>query len=1070
MSSKVPRNWMVELGVSRPITTTMAFLALLVLGWIAYRRIPVQQLPSGYTPPFMMVIVPYPGANPREVELQITTPIEEALRTVEGVEEIHSRSGPDRSLVFIEFTGAADMDVAYAQVTDRIERVRARLPADVDSIFVRKYNLDDMAIFYLAVSPRRGKGDPELFLVQKSHLIEEAVVNRLERLPGVARVESSGLFQEQIEIALNRERVLQHRVNLYELFGRLSRENFNLSAGRITAGGTHYYLRSIARIDDPAKIAELPVRDGLILGDLLDEKPRLAYSVPDRLSRIDLSATATVEIYQVGDANTVETCAGIRRAIEEELSADPRLADFEFTLLYSQGDSIKESLDGLESSALWGAFLAMGVLYLFLRRVGTTLVITLSIPLSLLLALATLYFQGESLNLLSLMGLTLGVGMLVDNSIVVVENIDRLRAARGLDPRTSARVGASEIALAVVLSTATSMIVFLPLVLMGEDRAFRFFMARLGAPVCYSLGASLFVALVFIPFAASRVRPRVPFARFWRFVLFPAAFVQRQIDRALGAVIAFGTRLYGFLLGLCLAHRFDAVFWLLVPAMASTWWVYGKIDQTDRGSDLSREFHVTLILPDDFTIWEADDATKIVEERIWANRERLEVVNLFTTVNTRRAEIRATLTPREEMRREKDEIVADVEKLLPKLPGVDARMGWHWQRGQASDSGVTLELEGPDSERLSDIAREFEHHLQGLPGLTGLESDVERGFDEIRIIVDRPAAQRYRLDPRAIVGTVQYAVRGQRLPDLLTGDREIPVVIRTKIESDFDLERLKSLPIWTRDGREIPLAAVARFEQGKGFGQISHEGGRTVLTLTAEGEGEDLRNLSAAIDARLAGVELPEGYEWKKGGSFDEWKANQESFLFAVGLAILFVFLLMGVLFESFLLPLAVVIAIPFAFTGVYWILYLTDTPMGIMTFIGLVILVGVVINNGIVLVDLINRLRASGVDRARAMVEGSRDRLRPVLMTAGTTIVGLLPMALGDTAVADVPYYPLGRALIGGLAASTIFTLFLVPVFYSLLDDLGSSFSRAAARLLPLGRRKTEKPGTASRSAPADP
>ncbi len=1041
---------MVEMAVSRPITTVMLFLALLVLGWIAYSRIPVQQLPSGFTPPWMSVVVPYQGGTPREVETQITGRIEEGLRTVEGVDRVMSASTRTGCQVYIRFDGDTDMDVAYAQVTDRMERIRPRLPDDVDAILVRKFNLEDRAIMNLAVYPRQGTRDPEGYLIQNSHIVEE-LVNRLERLPGVARVQAAGLFEDRVEVSLDQDLVVANKVDLYQVIQRLRRENFNLSSGRITVDGVHYYLRSLARIDDPEKIASLPVREGLRFSDL--GEVRHVFGAPEHLSRVNGSLSSTMEVFIEGDANTVETCRTVVAALEEDFRTNPRLAGFEFVVLHDQGKSIEDSLDGLEDSALEGAFLATLVLYVFLRRVGMTLVISLSIPLSLLAALTILYLDGESLNLLSLMGLTLGVGMLVDNSIVVVENI-YVRRSEGRSAPDAARLGASEIALAVVISTFTSMVVFLPLTLMADDQMFQFFMSKLGMPVCYSLLASLFVALIFIPLATARSwgagAARLGESR----LLAPALRVLARIDRRTDAAIEGCAGAYAWLLGHCIRRPFDAVLWLLVPAVASTFWVYSRVDQTDQNQELSRDFSVTVLFPDGFSLDEADEATSIIERRILDRKEELEIVDLFTNVNERRSRLNATLTPLDQARRDRREIVAEVESLLPRLPGVDARMGMHWRRTGAADSTVTLVLEGRDSERLAEIAGEVESRLQGLPDLNAVESDAEAGYEEVRIEIDRRAAARYRLEPRSIIGTIQYALRGSQLPDLFAGDREIPLLVRMRTDADFDLERLRNLVIWSQDGQQIPLGAVATLRAAKGFGNIRREDGRTVLTLSAETEEGDLGELAEGIESRLADLHLPPGYSWRKAGRFDEWRRNQESFQFAVVLAILFVFLLMGVLFESFLLPLAVLVSIPFAFTGVYWVHYLTDTPLGIMSFIGIIILVGVVVNNGVVLVDLINRLRLEGVDRHRAIVQGCRSRLRPILMTAGTTIVGLLPMAFGTSAVADVPYYPLGRSLMGGLAASTLFTLFLVPVLYRVLDDVSTGLRTRVAALVALVRR----------------
>jgi len=395
---------------------------------------------------------------------------------------------------------------------------------------------------------------------------------------------------------------------------------------------------------------------------------------------------------------------------------------------------------------------------------------------------------------------------------------------------------------------------------------------------------------------------------------------------------------------------------------------------------------------------------------------------------------------------DRKDVIEDVKERLPEFPGVEIRTTWFQQSEGDEDASFAVTLYGDDTNTLVGLSKEVERRLRSIEEVISIETDREKGSDEIHLEINREQAKKYGISPQAISGTVQYALRGFPLPKYQTENKEIDVHIQLREDDRRNLSQVKNLTFFTSSGKEIPLSAVAQFTVKKGIGEIRRDNGKTYLTVKANTTSDDMGGIYAKVDQAMNGFEMPYGYTWTKGQNFRRMQENNDSVKFAMILSITFVFLLMGFLFESFVLPLSVIMSIPFAFVGAFWILFLTGTPIDIMSQIGFVILVGIVVNNAIVLVDLINRLRNEGYSRYDAIMEAGKQRFRPILMTAFTTIGGLLPMAVGNTSMIGIPYAPMGRTIIGGLLTSTLLSLIAVPWAYTLFDDMREYFKKLTA------------------------
>ncbi len=1032
---RVKESLLPRFSLNRPVTVLMSLLALIVVGYIAFTQISIELFPAGFSPPFLGVWTPYPNSNPREVEEQIAKPIEEQVRTISGVRKVNTYSHENGCWTFIEFAQGTDMDVAYAQLRDRMDRVRAEIPEEIDRIYLRKWTEDDDPILWIALAEEVPHEDPYL-------LVEQHIQKPLERVDGVAKVEIWGADEKSILVYINQDLVKSYRINLYEVIQKLRRDNFSISSGYVEEGQRKIFVRSIGKFKSLEQIQNLPIKGPNIrLKDVAEVK----YDVPEKRwgHKIDGKKGITIGIFKESTANTVQLCRNVKNMFEKELKRDPALSGFSTEFLFNQGDFIEESVDNLINTALWGGMFAFLVLYFFLRRFRMTTIVTIAIPFSVLISLTIVYFIGWSLNIIVMMGLMISIGMVVDNSIVVLENIYRKRA-EGKTEREASLWGTSEVALAITLATFTTIVVFLPLILMNDEIGFQFYMLRIGLPVIFSLLASLFVAMVLIPLAATKITSR------------------RQVKESVA--IARGNKIYQRMLSWAMTHRLE-MFLILLLVMASMQFAASKVQTTEGMEGNINDVHFMFEMPDNYTLENAEKLLQVVEDTIRAKADIYGIRTINTRYRSDWGMIRAFLHPPKKRQwyevvydnimknfgrlpggvMERDAVLEDIKKRIPEFPGVEVRTSWR-QEASAEDASISIVLYGDDTNTLATLAKEVERRLRSVDEIISVETDREEGSDEIRLSIKREQAKKYGISPTTISGTVQYAVRGFPLPKYRTEEKEIDVHIQLREEDRKNLSQLKNLTFFTQSGKEIPLDAVAEFSIEKGFGEISRQNGKTFIEVKANTTKQDIGGLFQKVDQVMEGFVMPYGYSWSKGRRFERMQQSNESQKFALILAGTFVFLLMGVLFESFVLPLSVIVSIPFSFVGAFWILFLTGTPMDLMSQIGFVILVGIVVNNAIVLIDLINRLRNEGYDRFEAIIEAGKHRFRPILMTAFTTIGGLLPMAIGNAQMIGIPYSPMGRTIIGGLLTSTFISLVAVPWAYTIFDDMRMYFKKLTA------------------------
>lgn len=1026
-------------SLRRPVTIGVLAAALVVLGVVSLVRLRLDFLPA-MDFPFIGVYAPYPNAVPAQVEKEIARPIEEIMATLGDVREIFSTSDENGAFVGVLFDFGRNVDALRLEVQERLEQVRPLLPADLRDTYLFTFNSTDIPIMVGRISARG------VDLASSYDLLERRVLRPLQRVEGVGRVQVEGIAPKEITIYLFLDKIIEHSIDVGRLFRQLNANNLDLSVGRVYDGRQRVTVRTLGQFRSLEEIADLPVGSG---GVRLRDVAVVDYSepLPSVRRRIDGEPAVAFEIQKASGANIVEVSDRVQ-AVLEEIRQDPALQGFEVLLFFDQAEQIRNSLSSLLSAGLIGSLLAVGILYLFLRRLKTTLIISIAIPFSVIGAGTFLYATGRSLNVLTMMGLMLAVGMLVDNAIVVLESIHR-RGERGVPPLEAAREGTREVALAVTASTLTSVVVFAPIVLSKNDQMGAW-LGQVGITISVTLLLSLLVCLTLVPLLAARTRLQAGRPEFR-----PLARLRETYLSALRWTAVRHPRRTG----LIFIPLFLVVTALAMKATGFEPEVMGESGAVQDNVLIGVEFS------DNVNLYGVTRYVEQIEGFLLPRSDSLGVESVYSFFSDNFAGIRLYF-PKGTSRGD-----AEVRRLrqylrdeLPVLPGAKYRIGEEEESGRGAKQ-ITVSLFGEDTELLTELAREAARRLSHVEGLEDVRSAADEGSDEVRVVLDRRQAARFGLDSRTLAEILGLTFRGVPLRDFQGREREVEMGIVLEPSDRRNLDNLARLPVSYQGARPVLLDQVARFEFGRGPQQISRDRQRTAVTVRANYEGERYGDMTRQVERVMKTLDLPAGYQWSFGRELRESQREQSGMGLSILLAICLVYLLMAALFESFLHPLVIMSCIPFAALGVIWTLMVTRTPFNLLAMIGVVILIGIVVNNGIVLLDRIHRLRCEGRDRTSAILEGCRDRFRPILMTATTTILGLAPLAFGKADIAGGYYFPLARAVMGGLATSTVLTLLVLPTFYVLAEQAAA----ASRRTIAWGLGRGPLPWRAQ-SPPADP
>jgi HAE1 family hydrophobic/amphiphilic exporter-1 len=1056
---------LIEFSTRRPVSVFIFAVAAVVFGLVAFNDLATDLLPD-ITYPSLTVRTTYDGAAPLEIESLITRPVENAVGVVTNVVRVASSSRTDVGEVTLEFGWGTNMDLAALDVRERLDLLM--LPADADRPILLRYDPALDPIMRLGLS---GEDD----LVRLRLIADEQVKRSLERIEGVAAVVVSGGLEEEVQVELDERRLSNLGLTADRVLGRLAQENINLTGGRLREGQTEFLVRTVNEFLRPEDLRPIVIDSAQGAIVRLEDVARVYKGHKERelITRIDGKESVEVAVYKEGGTNTVTVSNAVKDSFSD-LEARLKKIDpgLEMSLITDQARYIRQSVSELLRTALYGGLLAILVLFLFLRSWKTTSIIGIAIPISVIATFFLMYVSGISLNIMSLGGLTLGIGLLVDNSIVVLESIQR-RRDQGRGDVEAAVEGTSIVARAVIASTLTTICVFVPIVFV-EGIAGQLFGDQ-ALTVTYSLVISLLVALTVIPMLASRnfapgevedddagkssQKWLLPF-RALHAVLFTLgvwlaraiATVARGVARVVTAVTAAPLKLFhaGF-------DRLTAVYsrhlaWVLDHPLVTVGIAFlilaASLALFPR---LGRELVPELIQGEFFINVELPPGTHLdVTQRRMAGLEgfaaKTDGVSTVYSISgssneqggvagERRENLgQLTLTLDPPISREREE--RGMGRLRAYLDD-QSEMAYRFGRPSyfSFRTPIEVEIRGYNLRLLERLADDLVARMQQIPGLTDIKSSTEGGNPELQIRFDRARLASLGLNLGDVAEVVRNKVQGIVATDIQREDRKIDIRLRADEKYRDSVGDLLQLSVHQAGKTAIPLSAVATVEETEGPAEINRSEGDRVAMITANLAGRDLASVSTDIATALGAMNLPSGFDWRIAGQRQEMETSFGSMRLAIFLAVFMVYLVMASQFESLLHPFVILFSVPFALIGLLATLFLFDVTVSIVVLIGGILLAGIVVNNAIILIDYTNRLRREQrMSKKNALKQAGRVRLRPILMTTATTVLGLLPMALGFGAGSELRS-PMALTVIGGLLTSTALTLLIIPAVYSLLD-----------------------------------
>ena len=1019
-----------QFAVSHPIFTVMLALIVILLGFISFLRLPIDLMPD-ITYPTLSISTSYANASPEEMEEIITRPIEGAMAAVPGVEEISSTSSEGGSNIRITFTWGTDLNEASNEVRDRLDRILPMLPEEVERPRLRKFDPSSFPILILGASS-------ELDPVQTRRLIDNQIKYRIERVPGVASLDIWGGLQREIHVKLDPNKIKALGLPLDLVLSKIRQENVDVPAGTIERGHYEVLVRTpgIYNNLDEIRNTVIAIRDRAPIQLKEIATVEDTWQKIRRIVRINGRPGIRLSISKQSGKNTVEVARAVLKEIEGINRDFPQIA---MTPMIDSSEYIQNSINNVSRSALYGGLLAVFVLLFFLRNIRSTTVIGLAIPISIIATFSLIYFGGFTLNIMTLGGLALGIGMLVDNSIVVLENIYRFQET-GVKPLKAAVEGTGEVSSAIVASTLTTVAVFIPLVFVRGMSGIMF--KQLSYVVAFSLACSLLVALTLVPLLSSRILKVTQLKDSEKQTL--KARLYAWTGRSLATV----ENKYKDLLHYSLNHR------LLILSIAAALFIGSLFLARLVGSEFmpaadEGEVRVTAEMEVGTRLGITDEKMQTIMAIVRAEVPEAESFvesiggSSFRARGSHTGEVRISLLPQKERKRSAAEISQRLWTKLSNIPGVRTRIregrGFFLLRmGQGGGDRIQIDIRGYDLNIADALAAEVVKLVEKVEGVTDARASRETGTPEDIVIINRQKAADMKLTVSQIAGTLQTFLSGTRAGNYRDAGEEFWIRVLVEDAETISMEELLDLTLTNSEGKPVMLRNVVNVDERSGPVQIQRKDQERVVTVTANILGRDQGSIIADIREELRNLPVPRDFLILFAGDYEEQQKAFRELLLGLTLALLLVYMIMASLYESLRGPFIVMFSIPLAAIGVILMLFITGTTFNVQSYIGCIMLGGIVVNNAILLVDYTNLLRRRDNYGIReAIEEAGRRRLRPILMTAATTIFALIPLALGIYEGGEAQA-PMARAVIGGLLSSTLITLVIVPVVYSYIERMG--------------------------------
>lgn len=1013
-----------KISVKRPVTITMLVLIVVLIGAISFTELPIDLFPE-IEVPVAIVATSYSGTGPQEMENLITRQIEGAISTVANIDTVSSISSEGSSIVIALFNFGVDMDMAALEMREKVDMVKGFLPEASEEPMVMKIDPNAMPIVQISLST---EGDLEGL----QSLAEDTFSQRLERIDGVASVDIYGGFSREVEIAVNQNELANYGLSSSQLAQLLSASNLSLPGGSVSRGDQDLSVRVTGEFESIEDIKNMPIPlssgDVIRLGDIAAVD--LVAEDINTISRTNGADSITMSIQKQSGRNTVQVSESIQREVERLQRDYPNT---KIDVVLDTADFIVQSINTVAQNAILGSLLAVLILYIFLKNLRTTLIIGVAIPISLVTSFILLFFNGITLNMMTLGGLALAVGMLVDSAIVVLENIFRFNS-EGYSREEAAIQGASEVGMAITASTLTTIAVFVPIMFVEGivGTIFRDF----ALTVTLSLAASLVVSLTLIPMLSSKIMKVSEREKGKKRKLQPLynAFdgVYDRVDGTYRKMLSRSLHKRKLTLFIALAIFVGSIASLFVVGMEF-------LPSTDEGM-----INMSIGLPLGSDIDKVDEITKKVEEELLDIPE-LDIIStsigggnmMMGMGGGGDSSISMLLIPLSERDRSTAQVAEEIRRRVKEIPGAEISVSEASSTAMiGSGNPINISIKGPELDELERISEDIKDLVESVNGTREVTTSLSDSMPEIQVLVNKEIAATYGLTAAQVATSVRNNAAGNIVTRLKQGGEEIDVVIRSVGGVTESMGSFQYMEIPTPTGTNIPLSQIADVTVEKGPTAINRENQERVVSVSSQIVDRDLNSIVTDVEARLQGYTMPDGYSYSIGGENEEMIDAFQQLGLALALAIVLIYMVMAAQFESLIYPFIIMFTIPLAFSGGALGLFLTGRSLGVTALIGVIILSGIVVNNGIVLIDYINTLRKQGMERREAIETAGPIRLRPILMTSLTTILGLIPITLGIGEGAEL-MAPMGSVVIGGLILSTVLTLVVVPVMYTILDDM---------------------------------
>lgn len=994
--------------VRRPTAILMVFLAIILLGVISLTRLPVELLPDMASSKITIMVNVRGGIPPTEIENNVTRPIEEAISDVNNLREILSRSKEGRSEITVKFEPGTNMDFAAMEIREKYDQIKAKLPREVEKPVIARYEESDEAIVILAVTSSVYSTE----LLRK--ITDEKIKGEIEKVDGVANVEVYGGRERKILVEANQYRLDAYGMTIMQPIHMLGVSNLNLLAGDIKKEKEKSLIRTIGNLDNIEEIGETgivasPSGDIIKLNDIASVKD--SFLEVKSIARVNTRPVVTLYIQKENGANTISVADGLKKQVYEIGKKLDKDINIEY--IADQADFIKAAVKNVTDSLLFGAILSALCLWFFLRNIRATSIIAVSIPVSVLATFILMYLMKINLNVMTLSGLALGVGMLVDNSVVVIENIVRKNES-GMAFLPSVVSGTEEVVVAIIASTFTTVIVFLPLVFVNKNIQMLYSGAAL--TIVFSLLMSLFVAVFLVPMFASKVnievirqRESVVLAAWYRKAFI---FVLRNWRRI------FGVLFLVLFLSVAALFRIDKEF--ISPFEEGRFTIFAKIEA---GAKLSF----------------IDEMTKEIEKLVDSVSE---LRTMAVHIEDWSSRVYVSLVALQKRKRSVEDVIND---LRPKLKEIEKRYkgGFvYFSEVQEANKGreLIVDLFGYDYKVIDKLVSEVGGRISRIPGMFDIKRSIEEGRPELRLTVDRRKAALFGLSVEDIAETLHAQIRGLVATYYRTEGKEIEVIVRLDEKYRDTADKIRKLTLIGSQGQQISVDQVCSSNFDIGPSEIWRKDKKRMIEVSATSSKFSLDKIIPNLKNAFASISFPKDYFYKFGENYEIMQRNKKELTFALILTLLLVYMIMAALYESYYKPLIIMFTVPMAVVGVIAALLITRTPINMGVAIGGMVLGGIVVNNAIILIDHISLLRDNGVKLYKAVIRGSQDRLRPILITSLTTILGMLPLAISRNEGASL-WAPLGISVIGGMISSMFLTLFFIPVIYILFENALSAF-----------------------------